>query len=84
MRANKSVLVGDDKVEEFYWCGEYVTYVNNKLVNNSFENTVLALTEQHDAKEQHEIKMTDNPHYRDQFRKEQRRKEIDEHGIDED
>lgn len=32
---------------------------------------------------QHEIKMTDDPHYRDQFRKEQRQKDIDENGIDE-
>ena len=33
---------------------------------------------------QHEIKMTDDPIYRDWYRQEQRRKEIDEHGIDED
>ena len=32
---------------------------------------------------QHEIKMTDDPHYRDWYRKEQKRKEIEEHGIDE-
>ena len=34
--------------------------------------------------DQHEIRMTDDPHYREWYRKEQRRKEIEEHGIDED
>lgn len=32
---------------------------------------------------QHEIQMTDDPHYRDWYRKQQRQKEIDEYGIDE-
>ena len=34
--------------------------------------------------EQHEIRMTDDPIYRDHFKKLQRRKVIEEHGIDED
>lgn len=32
---------------------------------------------------QHEIQMTDDPHYRDWYRKQQKQKEIDEYGIDE-
>lgn len=34
--------------------------------------------------DQHEIRMTDDPIYRDWYKKEQKRKEIEEHGIDED
>ena len=33
---------------------------------------------------QHEIKMTDDPHYRDWYRKQQKAKDRDDHGIDED
>ena len=36
------------------------------------------------ARIQHEIKMTDDPIYRDWYRQEQRRKEIEENGINED
>lgn len=35
------------------------------------------------ARIQHEIRMTDDPHYRDWYKKEQRRKEREQHGIDE-
>ena len=85
MNANKSVLVGDDKVEEFYWCGNLVTYVNNKLVTTDFDTTVSKLTQEYDehARTQHEIKMTDDLHYREYYRKEQKRLEREEHGIDE-
>lgn len=36
------------------------------------------------ARIQHEIKMTDDPIYREWYRKQQKAKEIDEHGINED
>lgn len=35
------------------------------------------------ARTQHEIQMTDDKHYRDWYRKQQKAKEIKEHGIDE-
>jgi hypothetical protein len=31
MRPKRQKIIGDLKIEEFYWAGSYVTYVNNHL-----------------------------------------------------
>lgn len=58
------------------WLSDFHEAMNDimDLDNEQLENDRVA----------HEIRMTEDPHYRDACRKEQRRKEIEEYGIDED
>lgn len=53
---------------------------------NDFDSAMEAVAElkmEEQARIQHEIRMTDDPIYRDWYKKEQKRKEIEEHGINE-
>lgn len=40
MNASKTKGVGEFVIQEFYWAGSYITYVDNRLVRTSFEKTV--------------------------------------------
>jgi hypothetical protein len=52
--------------------------------NEAMNEIIIMISEQlENDQDQHEIRMTDDPIYRDHFKKVQRRKEIEEHGIDE-
>ena len=37
MRAERTIIIGNTKVEEFYWNGELVCYVNQKAVAGMFD-----------------------------------------------
>ena len=37
MDSERSVKINGNLIEEFYWAGEIVTYVNNKLEKGTFE-----------------------------------------------
>ena len=40
MSPTNQTQVGDYKIEEFYWAGGYVVYVNNRAVTESFDEAV--------------------------------------------
>ena len=44
MTPDRKVVVNGKKVEEYYWAGEYVTYIENRLFNGSFDSAVKSLT----------------------------------------
>lgn len=46
MTPERRVLVGDHTVEEFYWAGDMVVYVDHQLVKKSYEQIVEELTDQ--------------------------------------
>lgn len=37
MKAERTKIIGDTKVEEFYWNGELVCYVNQSAVSGTFD-----------------------------------------------
>lgn len=42
MKASKTKGVNGYVIQEFYWCGDYVVYVDNRLVRTNFDDTVAA------------------------------------------
>ncbi|WIF95141.1 hypothetical protein [Caminicella sporogenes] len=36
----KELQIGNNKIEQFYYGGEFVVYINNKLTNETFEEAV--------------------------------------------
>jgi len=41
MTPNRKIIVNGYKIEEFYWNGYYTCYVNNKLVDITYEKAVI-------------------------------------------
>lgn len=37
MEANRKKQIGQDKVEEFYWAGKMVVYLNNRIQTQTFD-----------------------------------------------
>jgi len=56
MNPSRKKVIGTNKVEEYYWAGEMVVYVNNYLVDESFEDACKSLlsNETTTSGEQHE------------------------------
>ncbi len=73
-------LNGDVAPWDWLLANEWLADFNDAM-NEIMDITCEQLEKDQD---QHEIRMTDDPIYRDYFKKEQRRKEIESHGIDED
>ena len=40
MTPERKVKIGSFKVEEFYWNGKYVSYIDNKKFNGTFEEAI--------------------------------------------
>jgi hypothetical protein len=41
MTPERRVFIGDQKIEEYYWNGDMVVYVNNRLFEGSYEDAVI-------------------------------------------
>ena len=37
MTPERRIFIGDQKIEEYYWAGKMVVYVNNALFNGTYE-----------------------------------------------
>lgn len=48
MKAERTKKVNNHVVEEFYWAGKIVVYVDNNLVSESFEEVVKKLENKED------------------------------------
>lgn len=91
LKAVSDLMGESDGVSGLHKNGEIATW-DELLTSSWLEDFSEAMGEVMDMtceqlekdQDQHEIKMTEDPIYRDHFRKEQRRKEIDEHGINKD
>ncbi len=42
-------MIGWNKVEEYYWGGKIIVYINNKLTEETFEHTVTRLEDKNDS-----------------------------------
>lgn len=51
MTPDRKITINGSRVEEFYWAGRYPVYVNNQLVDETFEQAVKRLAEQQVASE---------------------------------
>ena len=40
MKARRHTTIGIYKIEEYYWNGRLIVYVNNKLTDKTYEETV--------------------------------------------
>ena len=40
MSPDRKEVINGKKVEEYYWAGEYVTYIDNRLVYGSIDGAV--------------------------------------------
>jgi len=40
MNADRKININGVKIEEYYWAGKFVCYVNNKLSEKSFDEEV--------------------------------------------
>ena len=56
MQPERSCTVNDRKVSEYYWAGEYPTYVDNRLTKHSYGAAVDLL------KTGAEIQLVETPH----------------------
>ena len=45
MRAERTKVINGNTVEEYYWAGKLVVYINNRLSNFTFEQAIKALEE---------------------------------------
>jgi hypothetical protein len=43
MSPDKKEIIDGKKVEEYYWAGRYVVYVNNCAVKGNFKDTCVAI-----------------------------------------
>lgn len=43
MTPDRKITIAGSRVEEFYWAGKMVVYVNNQLVSESFDEAVKRL-----------------------------------------
>jgi len=43
MTPDRKITIAGSRVEEFYWAGKYVVYVNNNLVDEGFDDAVKRL-----------------------------------------
>ena len=41
MTPERRIHIGDQKIEEYYWAGDMLVYVNNRLSNKSYEDAVI-------------------------------------------
>lgn len=40
MEPDRKIVIGDDQIEEYYWAGKMVCYVNHRLSERSFDEEV--------------------------------------------
>ena len=40
MKPYRKTIVRDHKIEEFYWCGRMVTYIDNRQFVGSYEEAI--------------------------------------------
>ena len=54
MDCERKMVIDGVKIEEFYWAGKLVVYVNNRLTEKSFDTCVLNEKEKQTFKEANE------------------------------
>lgn len=45
MDANRTKKINGSKIEEFYWAGKMVVYINNRKFDGSFDKAIESVTE---------------------------------------
>ena len=50
MTPERKKMIGWNKVEEYYWSGKMVVYVNNRLTEESFQHAVDRLLAEQEKK----------------------------------
>ena len=40
MNNSKSTQIGNYRIEEFYWAGDYVVYINNNKFSGSYDDAI--------------------------------------------
>ena len=49
MTPDRKEIIGDNKVEQYYWAGEIVVYVNNYLTKETFDEAVEKIKKANDT-----------------------------------